>query len=157
MSWKTYLGVTILYLWKKITVTVTEMSTLYLSLQKMDFIYPFLINEDKWTHLTEHFITLCNKTEWLISRKHTFAISWYYHTNRSFDNASTFKYLVMALTNKHCIRQQTEGNVNLRNVQYRSVQNLLSSHLLSKMVKIKINKTIPYYIHTKLFVICSCM
>jgi hypothetical protein len=51
------------------------------------------------------------------------------------------KYLGMAITNQNCIREGINIRLNSGNTCYHSVQNLLSSHLLSKDL-IKIYKTI---------------
>jgi hypothetical protein len=53
--------------------------------------------------------------------------------NRSFENVSQFKYLRMTVTNQNVIERRWNSG---------KVQNLLSSHLLSKNFKIKIYKTI---------------
>ena len=53
-----------------------------------------------------------------------------------------FKYLGTTLTNKNSIQEEIKSGLKLRNVCYYSVQNLLSSSLLSKNLKIKIYRTI---------------
>jgi hypothetical protein len=53
----------------------------------------------------------------------------------------TFKYLGTTLTNQNEIRDEIKGRLNSGNASYYSVQNLLSSHLISKNLKIKIYKT----------------
>jgi hypothetical protein len=42
------------------------------------------------------------------------------------------------LTNQNCIHEEIKGRLKMGNACYRAVQNLLSSHLLSKNVKLKI-------------------
>jgi hypothetical protein len=53
-----------------------------------------------------------------------------------------FKYLGMTVTNQNLIQEEIKRRVNSGNAWYYLVQNLLSSRLLSKNVKIKIYKTI---------------
>jgi hypothetical protein len=48
----------------------------------------------------------------------------------------------MMLTNQNCIHEKIKSRQNLGNACYNAFQNFLSSHLLSKNVKIKIYKTI---------------
>jgi hypothetical protein len=53
-----------------------------------------------------------------------------------------FKYLGTTLTNQNGIRDEIKNRLNSGNACYHSVQNLLSSHLISKNLKIKIYKTV---------------
>jgi hypothetical protein len=52
-----------------------------------------------------------------------------------------FKYLGRTVTNQNLIHEEMKRRLNSGNACYQSVQNLLSSHLLSKNVKIIIYKT----------------
>ena len=52
------------------------------------------------------------------------------------------KYLGTTLTNKNSIQEEINSRLELGNACYYSVQNLLSSSLLSKKLKIKIYRTI---------------
>jgi len=63
-------------------------------------------------------------------------------TNKSLKNVVGFKYLGMMLTNQSCIREENKGTLKFQNVCYDLVQNLLSSCLLSKNLKIEIYKPI---------------
>jgi hypothetical protein len=56
---------------------------------------------------------------------------------RSFANVSQFKYLGTTLTNQNLIQEEIKRRLNSGNVCYHSVQNLLSSRLLSKNVKLE--------------------
>jgi hypothetical protein len=53
-----------------------------------------------------------------------------------------FKYLGTTVTNQNLIHEKIERRLNSGNACYYSVQNLLSSRLLSKNIKIKIYKVI---------------
>jgi len=53
-----------------------------------------------------------------------------------------FKYLGTTLTNQISIAEEIKSRLRLGNACYYSVQNLLSSRLLSKNVKMKIYRTI---------------
>jgi hypothetical protein len=62
-------------------------------------------------------------------------------TNRLFENVSQFKYLGTTVIYQNLIQEEIMRSLNSSNACYHSVQNLLSSHLLSKNVKITIYKT----------------
>jgi hypothetical protein len=53
--------------------------------------------------------------------------------NRSFENVSQFKYLGKIVTNENLIQEEIKRRLNYGNACYHSVQNLLSSRLLSKL------------------------
>jgi hypothetical protein len=55
---------------------------------------------------------------------------------------SQFKYLGTTVTNKNFIQEEIKRRLNSGNACYHSVQNILSSRLVSKNFKIRIHKTI---------------
>jgi len=62
--------------------------------------------------------------------------------NSTFERVEEFKYLRTTLTHQNSILEEIKRRLRLGNACYHSVQNLLSSRLLSKNLKIKIYKTI---------------
>jgi hypothetical protein len=62
--------------------------------------------------------------------------------NEFFESVATFKCLGTMLTNQNDIHDEIKSRLNLGNTCYYSVQNLLSSCLVSKNLKIKLYKTV---------------
>jgi hypothetical protein len=56
--------------------------------------------------------------------------------NRSFENMSQFKYLGTTVTNQNLVQEEIKKTLNSGNICSHLVQNLLSSRLLSKNLKI---------------------
>jgi hypothetical protein len=71
--------------------------------------------------------------------------------DRSFENVAQFRYLGSTVTNQNLIQKEIKRRINSGNACYHSVQNLLSSRLLSKHVNIRIyiNEILPV-------VLCGC-
>jgi hypothetical protein len=67
------------------------------------------------------------------------------------ESVAKFKYLVTAMTNQSRIHEGIKSRLYPGEAWYRSVQNLLSSRLLSKNIKIKIYRTIIFSV-----VFCGC-
>ena len=78
-----------------------------------------------------------------MSREQTAGLS---HTMKadksSIERVEEFKYLGTTLTNQNSIQKEIKSRMKLGNACYHSVQNLLSSSLLSKNINIKIYRTI---------------
>jgi hypothetical protein len=60
----------------------------------------------------------------------------------SFERVQEFKYLGTTLTDQNYIKEEIKSRLKLGNACCHSVQNILSSSLLSKNLKIKIYRTI---------------
>jgi hypothetical protein len=61
--------------------------------------------------------------------------------NRYFANVAQLRYLGTTITNQNLIQEEIKKRSNSGNACYHSVQNLLSSRLLRKTIKIRIYKT----------------
>jgi hypothetical protein len=62
--------------------------------------------------------------------------------NSSFERVEEFKYLGTTLTDRNSIQEEMKSSLKLGNAYYHSLQNLLSTCLLFKNLKIKIHRTI---------------
>ena len=62
--------------------------------------------------------------------------------NSSLERVEEFKYLETTVTNQNSIQEEIKSRLKSGNACYHSVQNRLSSSLLSKHLKIKIYRTI---------------
>jgi hypothetical protein len=74
------------------------------------------------------------KTKYMIMSRHPNSGQNQYIriVNESFENVAKFKYLGMTLTNQNDIHDEIKSRFNSGNSWYYSVQNLLSSRLISK-------------------------
>ena len=64
--------------------------------------------------------------------------------NSSFGKVEECKYLGTNLTNQNSIQEEIKSRLKSGNVCYHSVQNVLSSSLLSKNIQIKIYRSIIF-------------
>jgi hypothetical protein len=63
-------------------------------------------------------------------------------SNKLFEKVENIRYFGINLANQNSILEEINSTLKSRNASYNSVQNLLSSRLLSKNVKLKIYRTI---------------
>ena len=70
-------------------------------------------------------------------RSHKNSMIMMNNVNMSFERVEDFKYLGKALTNQNFIQEEIKSRLNSGNACYLSVQNLVSSSLLSKNLKIR--------------------
>jgi len=66
--------------------------------------------------------------------------------NNSFERVEELKHLGITLMNQNSIQEEIKSRMKSGNVCYHSVQNLLSSSLLSNNIKIKIYRTIILFV-----------
>ena len=79
-------------------------------------------------------------------RSHSMKIS-----NSSIERVGEFKYLRTPLNNQNSIQEEIKSRLKLGNACYYSVQNILSSSLLSKNLKNKIYRsTSSYHLYFRL-------
>jgi len=69
--------------------------------------------------------------------------------NSSFESVEQFNYLGKILTSQNFIQEEIESRMKSRNACYHSVQNHLSSSLLSRNIKTKIDRTgiLPFVLY----------
>ena len=71
--------------------------------------------------------------------------------NTSIERVEEYKYLETTITDQTSFQEEIKSRLKLGNACYHSAQNLLSSRLLSKNLKIKIYRTIILPV-----VLCGC-
>ncbi|PNF23972.1 hypothetical protein B7P43_G09275 [Cryptotermes secundus] len=71
--------------------------------------------------------------------------------NRCFENVAQFRYFGTTIKNQNLFQEEIKRRLNSGNACYNLVQKLLSSHLLSESIKIRIYKTIILPV-----VLCGC-
>jgi hypothetical protein len=71
--------------------------------------------------------------------------------NSFFESVKEFKYLGTTLKNQNYIQEEIKSRLHSGNACYNSVQNILSSSLLSKNLQIKIYRTVILPV-----VLCGC-
>jgi len=69
--------------------------------------------------------------------------------NSWFESVEHFRYLRTSLTNQNSIQEENKCRLKFQNACYRSVQNLLSSSLLPKNIKIKVYRTTVFLLFCK--------
>ena len=101
----------------------------------------YITENTRYAGLQQEFERLktCSSTHWVMSRdQNAGRIQSVRIDNSTFERVEEFKYLGTTLTNKNCIAEEIKSRLRSGNACYHSVQNLLSSRLLSKNLKIKI-------------------
>ena len=85
-----------------------------------------------------------DKTKYMIMSRDKNAVGSHNikNDNSFITTVEEFKYLGATLTNQNSIQEEMKSRLKSGNVFYHSVQNLLSSSLLSKILNIKIYRTI---------------
>jgi len=107
---------------------------------KLNGTHQLLAYADDVNILTGSIHTLKENAESLVAgRIHSVRID-----NSTFERVEEFKYWGTTLTNQNSIAEEIKRRLRSGNACYHSVQNLLSSRLLSKNVKIKIYRTIIF-------------
>jgi hypothetical protein len=86
-----------------------------------------------------------DKTKYMLLSRHQNARQNHHDikvANRCFENVAQFRYLETTVTNQNFIQEEIKSRLDSGNACYHSVQNILSSRLLSKNLKIRIYETI---------------
>jgi hypothetical protein len=79
---------------------------------------------------------------WYMLLSHHWNARQNHDINRCFENVAQFRYLGMTVINQNMIQEEIKRRLNSGNACYHSVQNLSSSRLLSKNIKIRIYQSI---------------
>ena len=90
----------------------------------------------------EAFVSGALNKQYSNNSMNTVYIHIHVYTRTHFRTAEEFKYLGTTLTIQNSIREEIKSRLRSGNACYHSVQNLLSSRLLSRKLKIKIYRSI---------------
>jgi hypothetical protein len=91
------------------------------------------VNQVKTKYIYIYIYIYIQKT----GQKHSIKIA-----NRAFEVVAKFRYLGTTLTVQNHMHEEIKSRLNSGNACYHSVQSLLSSHLLSRNIKVKIHNTL---------------
>ena len=78
----------------------------------------------------------------MITTNYYYYYYYYYYVLWFFERVKEFKYLGKTITYQNSVQEELKSRLKVGNACYHSVQNLLSSSLLSKNLKIKVHRTI---------------
>ena len=88
-----------------------------------------------------------DRTKYMVMSRYRNAGRGHDIDNSSFERAEDFKYLGTYLPYQNVIQEEIRSRLKSGNACYHSVQNLLSSILLSKNMRTEIYKTLPVVLH----------
>jgi len=118
-----------------LNVGISYIVRVYLSLWPTNTIYSKQWNFLLRRHITTKYMVMSRDQN--AGRIHSVRID-----NSTFERVEEFKYLGTTLTIQNSIWKEIKSRLRSGNACYQSVQNLLSSRLLSKNLKTKIYRTI---------------
>ena len=116
-----------------------------------EYVIPIVFPLQEWLHERASLLLLyahCLSCYFIIMASFPIQCLLYYSylfqvsSHSTFERVEEFKYLGTTLTNQNAIQEEIKSRLRSGNACYYLVQNLLSSRLLSKNLKIKIYRTI---------------